>query len=163
MMKRTLTIACALAAMAGAWAQGSGSGGAANAPTKGPSTKGDSAKAGAGSVTIPLSQQNGSGENGTVTLTPEGDKTRITIKLTGAPAGVAQPAHVHDGACEKIDPKPKYPLPNVVDGAANGTVAAKMDSLLDGKHAVNVHKSAAELQTYVACATLAKRAGGSGN
>jgi hypothetical protein len=131
-MKRISTIACAMAlAAAGALAQGTGN-----------------------AVIVPLAAQNASGETGTVTLTPEGDKTRVTIKLDGTPAGVAQPAHVHEGTCDKIDPKPKYPLPDVKDGASTTTLAVKIESIVDGRHAVNVHKSGSDLKTYVACGTL---------
>jgi Cu/Zn superoxide dismutase len=50
-------------------------------------------------VTVNLEPQNASGEQGTVTLTPQGDKTQVVIKLAGAPSGVQQPAHIHDGNC----------------------------------------------------------------
>ena len=43
-------------------------------------------------VTVKLEAQNNSGESGTATLMPEGDKTKVVILLSGAPAGVAQPA-----------------------------------------------------------------------
>ncbi len=108
----------------------------------------------AGNVTADLKAQNSSGETGTVMLTPRGDKTEVTIKLSGAPAGVQQPAHVHQGTCAKLDPKPKYPLQNVTDGGSTTTLPVKLAALTDGKHAVNVHKSADDLKTYVACADL---------
>lgn len=113
-----------------------------------------SAQAAGGEVTIPLAGQNASGESGTVTLAPDGQGTRVTINLSGAPSGLAQPAHVHEGTCDKLDPKPKYPLPNVTDGKSSTTLPVKMSSIVDGKHSVNVHKSASDLKTYVACGTL---------
>lgn len=105
---------------------------------------------------VPLTAQNNSGESGTVTFTPEGAKTRVEISLSGAPA-TAQPAHIHEGSCAQIDPKPKYPLDNVIGGRSSTLVAAPLTELTSGRHAVNVHKSASDLATYVACGDLVKR------
>jgi Cu/Zn superoxide dismutase len=111
-----------------------------------------------GPVKVDLKAQNNSGETGTVTLTPQGDKTQVVIKLTGAPAGVAQPAHIHDGSCAKLDPKPRVPLQNVTNGTSTTTVAVKLDEIMKQGGAINVHKSAEDLKTYVACGDL--KAGG---
>ena len=56
---------------------------------------------GAKSVSVKLSQQNKSKESGTAKLTPEGDKTKVEVSLKGAPKGVSQPAHIHEGSCAK--------------------------------------------------------------
>jgi hypothetical protein len=109
---------------------------------------------GAKSVTVKLSQQNKSGESGTARLTPAGDKTKIEISLKGAPKGVSQPAHVHEGSCAKLDPKPKYGLQNVVDGKSTTEVPASLSELQKGNLAINVHKSAEEAKVYVACGDI---------
>lgn len=101
-----------------------------------------------------LSAQNGSGEAGTVTLTPLGDKTRVEVALAHAPEGVAQPAHIHAGPCATLDPKPKYPLASVVDGVSTTVVNVPMDSLVNSGLAVNVHESVANITHYVACGDL---------
>src|SRR5262249_61091583 len=67
-------------------------------------------------VTVKMGTQNKSGESGTAKLTPQGDQTKVEISLKGTPKGVAQPAHVHEGTCAQLDPKPKFPPSNVVDG-----------------------------------------------
>ena len=103
--------------------------------------------------TFALKAQNASGENGTVTMTPQGDKTLVVIKLTGAPA-TAQPAHIHMGTCAKLDPKPTYPLTSVVGGASTTTVDVPFIKLMASPFAVNVHKSVAEIATYVSCGDL---------
>ena len=82
-------------------------------------------------VTVKLEAQGGSGQNGTATLTPEGEKTRIVFKLDGG-AGAAQPAHIHEGTCAKLDPKPKYPLENVVKGASTTVVGVGLDKIMAG-------------------------------
>jgi Cu/Zn superoxide dismutase len=105
-------------------------------------------------VTVNLSAQNASGENGTATLTAQGDKTQVVIKLTGAPAGTPQPAHIHDGSCAKLDPKPRVPLQNVVDGNSTTTLDMKLSDIMSKGGAINVHKSAADVKTYVACGDM---------
>ena len=105
-------------------------------------------------VTVNLSAQNASGESGTATLTPQGDKTQVVIKLTGAPDGTQQPAHIHDGSCAKLDPKPRVPLQNVVGGNSTTTLDMKLSDVMGKGGAINVHKSAADAKTYVACGDM---------
>ena len=102
-------------------------------------------------VTVKLLEQNKSGESGTVTITPQGSKTQIEVQLTGAPSA-AQPAHVHAGSCAKLDPKPKIPLQNVVDGKSTTVVDMPISQVMNG--AINVHKSTEDIKTYVACGDL---------
>ncbi|MBW8833327.1 MAG: hypothetical protein JF606_28915 [Burkholderiales bacterium] len=102
-------------------------------------------------MTVNLSSQNASGESGTATLTPQGDKTQVVIKLTGAPSGTQQPAHIHDGTCATLDPKPRIPLQNVVGGNSTTTLDMKLGDIVSKGGAINVHKSGAEVKTYVAC------------
>ena len=106
-------------------------------------------------VTVNISAQNASGESGTATLTPQGDKTQVVIKLTGAPPeATQQPAHIHDGTCAKIDAKPRIPLQNVVGGNSTTTLDMKLSEIMSKGGAINVHKSAAEAKTYVACGDM---------
>jgi len=105
-------------------------------------------------VTVKLGQQNNSKETGTAKLTPQGDKTKVEISLRGEPKGVPQPAHIHEGTCAQLDPKPKYGLENVVNGKSTTVVPASLDSILSGKTAINVHKSGEDLKTYVACGNI---------
>ena len=112
-------------------------------------------KSAAKPVTIQLGAQNQSGESGTAKLTPvEDGKTKVEISLKGTPKGVAQPAHIHEGGCANLDPKPKQGLDNVVDGKSTTVVPVGLQELLDGKTAINVHKSAEEAKTYVACGDI---------
>jgi hypothetical protein len=100
-----------------------------------------------------LNAQNGSGQHGTVALKPRGAKTVVEIHLLGAPAS-AEPAHIHMGTCAHLNPAPKYPLTSVVNGISETTVNEPMAVLLAGNLAINVHKSASDLKTYVACGNL---------
>ena len=111
----------------------------------------------AGPVSVMLGEQNGSKESGTAQLSSEGpDKTRVVLSIKGGPAKVAQPAHIHEGSCAKLDPKPKYPLSNVEDGKSTTVVSASLESLTSGALAINVHKSGDDMKTYVACGDLKK-------
>ena len=123
-------------------------------------TKAKSAKKGAAkAVTVRLMEQNKSGETGTARLTPEGDGTKVEISLKGAPKGTPQPAHIHEGTCAKLDPKPKQGLENVVDGKSTTTVPVKLEELMKGRNAINVHKSTDDIKTYVACGNITRSGG----
>ena len=108
----------------------------------------------AGPVTVPLTPQNGSGESGTATLTEQGAKTKVTVAVNGTPAGVAQPLHVHKGTCQKLDPKPSYGLATLTDGKSETTIDVSLPALQAGGFAINGHKSAQEVNTYVFCGNI---------
>ena len=102
-----------------------------------------------------LKAENGSGEDGKVTLVGNASKTTVTISLKGENTTGKQPAHIHTGPCSKIGGV-KYPLSDVVLGQSVTVVGAPLDALTNGTLAVNVHESAADLGKYVACGDLTK-------
>jgi Cu/Zn superoxide dismutase len=106
-------------------------------------------------ATVKLAAQNGSGENGTATITEVTGGVNVVIALKGAPA-TAQPAHIHTGAC----PKPggvKYPLTNVVAGASKTMIkGVTIAELTASPMSINVHESAADIQKYVSCGDITK-------
>ena len=107
------------------------------------------------SATDKLHPQNNSGESGTATLTKAGEnQTKVVLDVKGAPAGASQPVHIHKGPCAKLDPKPAYPLSPVVNGKSETTINASLDSLEKGGYAINGHKSAQEVSTYVFCGDI---------
>jgi hypothetical protein len=109
----------------------------------------------ADSATAKLAPQNNSGESGTATLTKAGDnQTKVVLEVKGAPSGGPQPVHIHKGTCDKLDPKPTYPLSPLVNGKSETTVNASLDSLEKGGYAINGHKSPQEVSTYVFCGTI---------
>ena len=103
-------------------------------------------------VTVKLVAQSGSGETGTATFTPQGNKTEVVLQMTGAPAD-PQPAHIHEGSCANLNPAPKIPLQNVVNGKSTTVLDMPIKQVIAGG-AVNVHKSAQDVKTYVACGDL---------
>lgn len=105
-------------------------------------------------VTVNLSAQNNSGEAGTATLTEVGTQTKVTLNLTGAPQGTAQPAHIHTGSCATIGGV-KYALMFPRDGKSETTLSVTLDQLKNELPlAINVHKSAAEASVYYSCGDL---------
>lgn len=106
------------------------------------------------SVTVDLKAQNGSGETGTATLTQVSGDVKVVVTLKNAPAG-AQPAHIHEGTCAKLNPAPAYPLQSVSNGTSTSTVkGVTIDQLLAKPYAINVHKSTSDLATYVSCGEI---------
>src|SRR5512143_3168207 len=105
-------------------------------------------------VTVNLMAQNDSGQTGTATLLPQGDKTKVVIELSGMPPGAVEPAHIHLGTCDKLDPKPKWPLQAIKDGRSETVVPVPLNAILKEPTAINVHKSPKEVQVYVACGNI---------
>jgi Cu/Zn superoxide dismutase len=105
-------------------------------------------------LTISLHAQNGSGEDGTAVLTQTPDGVQVAVSLKNAPAA-AQPAHIHQGTCAKLNPAPQYPLTSLASGTSTTVVkGVTLDQLLAGTFAINVHKSTSDLGTYVACGDI---------
>src|SRR6185437_13820241 len=102
------------------------------------------------SVTVNLAAQNGSGQNGTATLTAMGNQTQVVINITGEPSGASEPDHIHTGTCANLGGV-KYPLQNTVNGTSTTMVNVSLATLHSGTFAINLHKSAAEIGVYVAC------------
>jgi hypothetical protein len=101
---------------------------------------------------VDLKAQNNSNESGTATLTPSGNSTKVVLDVKGAEG--SQPTHIHKGSCDKLDPKPAFPLSPVVNGKSETTVKASMKELTSGQYAINGHKSAQDLKTYVFCGEI---------
>jgi hypothetical protein len=113
-----------------------------------------------GEMQIALTAQNDSGQDGTAVLAEIDDSTtRVEITVAN-PGSEPQPAHIHRGSCDRLDPQPEYPLSNVVDGKSTSEVSASLEDLVGQGFAINVHKSEAEAQTYVACGDIASGPGG---
>jgi hypothetical protein len=104
-------------------------------------------------ITVVLSPENNSGQEGVVTIQEIDGKVKVIIaakKISALP----QPAHIHTGKC----PTPgavKYPLKNVVDGKSETTLDLDMKTLLaNGDLAVNIHKSIKEAEVFTACGDI---------
>ncbi|HEX3463380.1 MAG TPA: hypothetical protein VHS78_04955 [Candidatus Elarobacter sp.] len=104
---------------------------------------------------IRLLPQNNSGESGTATLYDGVKGLIVKLRMSGSGGDVDQPAHIHKGTCEKLDPKPAYPLKPVHDGLSETTIeSVTLAQLQKAPYAINVHKSAKEAAVYVSCGNL---------
>jgi hypothetical protein len=105
-------------------------------------------------IEIPLEEQNGSAESGTATLTAVGDQTRVVLDVqsrSATPVAPRQPAHIHKGSCDELDPTPAYGLNDVSAGKSTSTVDVTLDELINDTVVINVHESAENVERYVAC------------
>ena len=103
---------------------------------------------------IAIGEQNHSGQTGSASLKQVGNDMQVTVTLKKAPKG-AEPAHIHKGTCASLNPAPAYPLKDVVNGKSVTTVHnLTWPMIMKGHYAINVHKSASDLKTYVACGDL---------
>jgi hypothetical protein len=101
----------------------------------------------------------GAAISGTVRTEVLKDQTTATISLTGGPAGASLPWHVHEGKCSTGgpivgDPAAYTPLSVGDDGHAerSAKLAVSLNEARD--YHVNVHASAADMSTIIACAGL---------
>ncbi len=100
-----------------------------------------------------LAAQNDSGETGTATIKQDGENLMVSVKVSETK--VAQPIHIHEGTCAKLDPKPAYPLTTLENGVSETKIPnLTLAKLTAGEYAINVHKSTTEGKTYVACGNL---------
>jgi hypothetical protein len=104
---------------------------------------------------VHLVAQNNSAEQGTATLYDGVNGLIVRLRVAGGAEGTDQPAHIHKGTCDKLDPKPTYGLKSVHDGQSETTVPGiTLAQLHKAPYAINVHKSAKEAAIYVSCGNL---------
>ena len=83
---------------------------------------------------------------------PDGHGPRHNLRLEG---GQCERSRPHKGTCAHLDPSPAYALKDVKDGKSVTTVHnLNWATLMKGHYAINVHKSATDTKTYVACGDL---------
>ena len=102
-----------------------------------------------------LNQENNSGQTGVALLTDLGNgQTRVVVTLQNVPAGASEPAHIHPGNCgPTLNPTPRYPLTNVVNGRSETTIATTLAELRSTPYALDVHRSAQDT-ALVACGNI---------
>jgi hypothetical protein len=102
----------------------------------------------------------GGDQTGTVTLTAMNGQTQVVVDIDPSPDGasVAQPAHIHAGACATIGAV-EFPLTSVVNGQSTTTVDISLADLQAGAYSINVHKSADEVGVYTSCGDIPAAAG----
>jgi hypothetical protein len=105
-------------------------------------------------ITLSMKALNGSGEDGSAILTQTAEGVHVVIALNRAPDD-AQPTHIHIGTCGAINRAPEYGLALTVNGKSDSIVKGiQLTDLMKAKYAINVHKSASDLGTYVSCGDI---------
>ncbi len=105
-------------------------------------------------IVVTLNMQENSGEKGEAKLMEVDGQVKVAIALTGAPADLPQPSHLHKGSCANLG-EPIFTLSPVLDGASETTLLITKEALVDNLPlALNVHKSTTNLNNYVACGDL---------
>ena len=105
-------------------------------------------------VVVPINELNDSGVSGDASLTDNGDgTTTVDILVDGATGG--HPAHIHSGTCAELGDV-VYPLTDVDASGESVTIVDSplADLLTSGPYAINIHLSADEIGTYVACGDI---------
>jgi hypothetical protein len=107
-----------------------------------------------GEATIELAEQSGSGQKGTAVLSSTGEgMTKVVVELSNPP-NVPQPAHIHHGTCDELDPTPAYTLTELSDGRSETSLSVALEDLRGRDLVINVHASVAEIATYAACGAI---------
>ncbi len=103
--------------------------------------------------TLAVAALGGSNLSGSATLAPlEDGRTRIEVQLPAS--GGDHPMHVHDGPCAEVDPVPWYALSDVQRGTSGTDVSLTVADLTQTHKSILVHRSAQDLDTYVACTDI---------
>ncbi len=142
--------------------EGTASGG----PPAGTSPENTTAAAAAEPVTIELKEENASGQTGTATLKPAGERLDVELEVTPPKKfkGAFQHAHVHDVTCAEYRKLKDFnaQLGTVVDGLSDlsrgkstSTVAASLADRATGSFSINVHEEDTPY-TVVACGDIPK-------
>ena len=106
-------------------------------------------------IIVNLSGQSGvAAQPGFVTIAEVDGKAMVDVKVAAGPAGVVQPAHIHDGTCANLGGV-ALGLDNVVSGSSQTQLDISINELMAKLPlAINVHKSVPEIGVYVACGDI---------
>jgi uncharacterized surface protein with fasciclin (FAS1) repeats len=105
-----------------------------------------------GVIRYPVTEMNGTGINGLVIIKGDTRNSTVTVLMQGTPAGGKHPMHFHAGNCDS-NGDIVVPL-NDLDGTT-GTSRTVLNvpygTIIGGDHYLNVHLSAEDMGTIVAC------------
>ena len=106
------------------------------------------------SITVALGRGRDADQSpGTAVLTTFGDRTPVDITITPGPAGVRQPAHVHEGTCADLGAV-AFSLQGVAGGKSASALDVALTDLQTGNRAIAIEKSEGEPDVFVACGDI---------
>lgn len=105
-----------------------------------------------GVIRYPVTEMSGTGINGLVIVKGDTRNSTVTVLMQGTPAGGKHPMHFHAGNCDS-NGDVVIPL-NDLDGATGTSrtvVKVPYGTIVGGDHYLNIHLSADDMGTIVAC------------
>lgn len=107
------------------------------------------------SLNINMGPLNGSNQNGTASVKEVKGGILVTVSVFNEPKGAKEPAHIHQGKCPSVNPKPWRALKDVVNGKSVTMVPdVTIAQLKKSPYAINVHESLKNIKNYVSCGDL---------
>ncbi len=105
-----------------------------------------------GVLRYPVSEMNGTGITGLVIIKGDTRNSTVTVLLQGTPAGGKHPMHFHAGNCDS-NGDVVVPLNDLdgTTGTSRTVVNVPYGSIVGEDHYLNVHASAEDMGTIVAC------------
>jgi Cu/Zn superoxide dismutase len=104
-------------------------------------------------LTIPLNEENDSGQSGFATLTARDGNTEVVISLSEGTME-SSAVHIHSGQCGPNLGDVVHPLTNITDGTSTTLLeGVSLDSLVMGDFAINAH-NADDPSIYTACGNI---------
>lgn len=102
-----------------------------------------------------LNSKNDSGQAGTATIvTTQDAKSIVTITLFGVTAGIAQPAQIRKGTCDKLGDV-VHPLNNLLNGDSETIIDASVSSLAQEMPVVvSIYKSERQMSSSASCGSI---------
>jgi uncharacterized surface protein with fasciclin (FAS1) repeats len=114
-----------------------------------------------GVIRYPVTEMNGTGINGLVIVKGDTRNSTVTVLMQGTPAGGKHPMHFHAGNCDS-NGDVVIPL-NDLDGTTGTSrtiVEVPYGTIVGGDHYLNIHASAEDMGTIVACGEVGTGATG---
>jgi hypothetical protein len=108
------------------------------------------------SVAFSLMARNSSGVSGSATLTPVGNQTRVVLQLQSSTGPHA--AQIYGGACDNLEPAPRFILSPVQNGRSETVVNSTIQQILLLPPALTVRTSAGATSDVVACGSVSAAA-----
>ncbi len=105
-----------------------------------------------GAIRYPVTEMNGTGINGLVIVKGDTRSSTVTVIMQGTPAGGKHPMHFHAGNCDSGGDV-VVPLNDLdgTTGTSRTVVNVPYGTIIGGDHYLNVHLSADDIGTIVAC------------
>jgi len=114
-------------------------------------TKKDSGTDTSGPKEFILSEQNNSKVSGTAILEETGGEVRVSINLGDDTS--TRISHIHNGTCQNLG-EVVFPLDNTLNGQSETLLTETLENIYSVARAINVHESAENLGSYVACGNI---------